>query len=118
MPGRGSGWSMTLPLATAQQYQPGVGTRAHLFEGNDPEPKMQLTATDFSGRELPLYMQVETELPEGVQPLYFCPCCGDGLLAGGAIIGGNNMTARTCPVCGVKWATAEDLAPGVALTMR
>ncbi len=74
-----------------------------------------LHATDSSGRQVPLYVEVMETDPQTGQQIedrdarFWCPSCTRSLLNDQGVQGVNNMRVYKCSYCNVSWKTSDDL---------
>ena len=85
--------------------------------------KIPLSALDFSGREIPLYVEKQTRDPQtgalpAEEPKFFCPSCGDHRLNDTGISGPNSQRGYTCPGCNLSWLRRENMMRGIGLEMQ
>jgi hypothetical protein len=85
--------------------------------------QVPLSALDFSGREIPLYVEKQQrdpqtgELPDK-EPKFFCPSCGNHKLDDKGISGPNSQRGYTCPGCSLSWVRRENMLKGIGLEMQ
>ena len=82
-----------------------------------------LNALDFSGREIPLYVEKQERNPEtgalpAAEPRFFCPSCGNHKLEDKGISGPNAQRGYTCPGCSLSWVRRENMLKGIGLEMQ
>ena len=90
--------------------------------------QIPLHALDFSGRELPLYVEKQKRNPETGQlpakePNLFCPSCGNNLLADNGVNGPNSQRGYICETpegrgCKMSWSRAQNMLRGIGLVME
>lgn len=82
-----------------------------------------LYALDYSGREIPLYVEKQERNPQTGQlpaeePRFFCPSCGNSYLEDKGISGPNAEMTYTCPACNISWNRSQQMLRGIGLVMQ
>jgi hypothetical protein len=94
-----------------------------VFESGKKGTYSRLYALDFTGREIPLYVEKQSRDPQTGQlpaeePRFFCPSCGDNFLNDKGISGPNSEKAYTCPGCNISWNRSQQMLKGIGLVMQ
>jgi predicted RNA-binding Zn-ribbon protein involved in translation (DUF1610 family) len=82
-----------------------------------------LHALDFTGREVPLYVEKQARDPQTgelptEEPQFFCPSCGNHFLENRGISGPNAETTYHCPGCSTSWNRSQQMLRGIGLVMQ
>ncbi len=82
-----------------------------------------LQALDFTGREIPLYVEKQARDPQTGQlpvqePRFFCPSCGNHYLEDKGVSGPNAETTYNCPGCSISWNRSQQMLRGIGLVMQ
>jgi predicted RNA-binding Zn-ribbon protein involved in translation (DUF1610 family) len=81
-----------------------------------------LFALDFTGREMPMFVERQQRNPQGQlpanEPKFICPSCGNAYLEDKGISGPNSETTYTCPKCNINWLRSQNMLRGIGLVMQ
>jgi hypothetical protein len=83
----------------------------------------RLYALDFTGREIPLYVEKQKRDPQtgelpAEEPRFFCPSCRNNFLTDKGISGLNSQKTYTCGGCNISWNRSQQMLKGIGLVMQ